>query len=226
MPDYPPFNKKLSLFAAILTAVVLCICVSCSDSTPELSSATGYVIFDYDSMESYPSMRLAAFVQTVSEVRRVEKISVFNRKNRLEWTRESPVVFSDEKSQWTGYTDFVCAKGISIPLGLYDFTYCDGEGRTEQTVFSIYYDEKNAAITAKEFLDKKPSNVIEKIALYSEQGMLLYFGDKKASWKDDALIFKTNGQSSYYRTCYKISGDNSIFMMPPVYKNIQKIEKE
>lgn len=220
MSDYPPFIKRIIFL--IFGLFISNLLFSCADSTPELAGNRVFMIFEYSDMNSKPLMKLAPFVHTVSDGRRAEKISIYNKKNHLEWVSDNPVVFGDEKNQWVGYLDFVCSANKKMPLGFYDFYYEDGEGRVLQTAFSLAYDEKLADSSAKDFLKNTTVQKKEKIALYSEQNLLLYYGERKSSWKEDSDIFKIDGRSSYYKTCYVLTSENSVYIMPPVYKNADK----
>lgn len=222
MTDVPLYKIKL-LFCLAISALFM---VSCSESDPELNNATGFVIFDYSSEKSIPTVRLAAFAETVSEIQRVDSISVKNIHTGYEWISDKPVLLSNEKHKWAGYADFVSPAGHDIPTGLYEMVYTDAQSKTVQKNFSVYY--KNAFLTANSekaktlFSDEK--SVV--VCVYSERGTLLYYGQRKENWVEDKTIFDSVKDSFYLRECY-VEGDKSVYcLMPPVYKKSVKKSSE
>lgn len=204
------------IFSLFVAAVF--IFSGCSDSEPDVVSAKGYVVFDFQDEKSLPSVRLAAFAEVSSEVRRVDSIRIKNSASGFEWNCLSPAVFSNDKKQWSGYSDFFSPDGMKIPLGIYNFFYIDAQGNEVSSVFLINYNENLADSTAEKSLQILQDNAVEQYALYSEKNMLLYFGAKKQGWTDDSKIFGFDKKSSYYRKIYIGTKDSSVCIMPPVYK--------
>lgn len=204
------------LFSLFCAAAVLFS--GCSDSEPDVVSAKGYVVFDFPDEKNPPSVRLAAFAEVSSEVRRVDSIRIRNASSDFEWNCFSPAVFSNEKKQWSGYTDFFSPDGTNIPVGVYNFFYLDAQGNEVSSSFLINYSEKLVGSTAEKVLQILQENAVEQYALYSEKNMLLYFGAKKQGWTDDSKIFSSDKKSSSYRKIYIGTNDSSVCIMPPVYK--------
>ncbi len=213
MRDVPLSRLVFSLFIAGIL-----ILSGCSDSEPELISAKGYVIFDFPAEEKTPSARLAAFAEISSEVRRVDSIRIKNLSTDFEWNCLNPAIFSNEKKQWSGYTEFLSPVGIKIPLGIYNFFYIDAQGKEVSSAFLINYEEKLMDSTPEKALSLLQENSTEQYALYSEKNTLLYFGAKKQGWTDDSRIFSFDKKTSYYRIIYIGSNDTVVCLMPPVYK--------
>ncbi len=213
MKDVPLSRLVFSLFIAGIL-----ILSGCSDSEPELVSAKGYVVFDFSEENKTPSARLAAFAEVSSEVRRVDSIRIKNLATNLEWNCLNPAVFSNEKKQWSGYTEFVFPDGIEIPLGVYNFFYTDSQENEVSAAFVINYDEKLTTTTPEKVPSILPENSTEQYALYSEKNTLLYFGAKKQNWTDDSKIFSFDKKTSYYRKIYMGINDSVVCIMPPVYK--------
>lgn len=225
MTDYPPFNNLNSQirnrFIGILILVFLVFInfVSCTASSePELLSSRGIVVFDYPQMDSYPSVKLGAFVETVSDVHRVEMFSIKSRKNNYQWYCYDPLIFGEDKRQWAGYTGFVCPAGDKIPNGFYDFIYEDAEGQQKTSSFSVNYDEELLSKKGTEAENFVKEYCREKIVIYSKQNTIIYYGDKKPSWKDDGAIFRNYNEASNFQRVYTLNGDSVMIVMPPVYK--------
>lgn len=213
MKDVPLSRLIFSLFIAGILVLS-----GCSESEPELVSAKGYVVLDFSDEAKTPSVRLAAFAEVSSEVRRVDSIRIKNLATNLEWTCLNPAVFSNEKRQWSGYTEFLSPDGIEIPIGVYNFFYTDSQGKETSAAFVINYDEKLTGSTPEKVLSLLQENSTEQYALYSEKGTLLYFGAKKQNWTDDTKIFSFDTKTSYYRKIYTGTNNSVMCIMPPVYK--------
>lgn len=212
MKDVPISRLIFSLFIAGILVLS-----GCSESEPELVSAKGYVVFDFSDEKKAPSVRLAAFAELSSEVRRVDSIRIKNLATNLEWNCLNPAVFSNEKRQWSGYTEFLSPDGIEIPLGVYNFFYTDSQGKEVSSAFVINYDEKLAGSTPENALSFLQEDSAEQYALYSEKNTLLYYGAKKQNWSDDSKIFSFDPKTSYYRKIYIGTKKTVVCIMPPVY---------
>lgn len=211
-----PLSKLSFLFFVLLGCSVM---FSCSDSDPEVTDARGFVVFDYQDDKSTPSVRFAAFAEASSEVQRVNSISVKCHSNGYEWICNDPVLLTDDKKQWAGYTDFVYPSGDGIPTGVYDLTYVDALDNSVTKSFAIFYKTELAKAKTQDVAGLMSENRIQQYCLYSEKGTLLYYGAKKGSWTDDKKIFASVRDSASYRICY-LEPDKSVYcLMPPVYKS-------
>ncbi|MDE5898419.1 MAG: hypothetical protein K2H09_04050 [Treponemataceae bacterium] len=206
-------------------AAVLCVCAavffpalfSCSDSEPRLSSASGFVVFDYEADGVLPVMKLAAFAETDSDVRRVDKVVVSSRQNQYEWTADEPLVFSSEGRQWAGCADFVCPGAEPIPRGFYDLYYTDGAESTVQGMFVVSYPDGLAALPASR-LGEQEALSRERFAVFDEERKLLYFGSRQQAWKDDADVFVSFERAAFFRRCLGTEDGSVLCLLPPVFR--------
>ncbi len=223
-------RKTLGLHLVFSLIVVLAaLFASCSDSDPELSGASGYVVLDYAAETALPTARLAVFAETSSDVHRVERLEVQCAENKYQWICTEPIVFANDKKQWAGYTELCIPFNERIQTGVYNLTYVDAQENAVSRTFSISYDDSFLAVPAESLREKLSSASLsfrEELALYDEDGMLLYYGMKRSNWKSDRLIFASNKKSAYYRSCLVSDGDTVVYMLPPVYKNTEKTENE
>lgn len=204
----------------VFSLCALCLWLSsCSDSEPEISSVKSYVIFDYASENALPEVRLAVFSEISEDVRRAEVVSVKCLTNNYEWNCTEPVLFSDTKKQWAGYTKLLVPKGALIPQGAYSFVYYDAGEKSASIPFFVNYDEDAVKLKASQILehlgeDKKPL-----IEVYSAKGSVLYYGMLKNGWADDKKIFSSDRTYESFRRIYTVSSGNVMYVMPPVYRN-------
>ena len=72
----------------------------------------------------------------------------------------------------------------------------------------------------------------KKVAVYSNEDVLLYFGDENSHWKVSEDIIAEYKNAWCKRTCYCMSGNSIICLMPPVelgnkeYVNEKKLKQE
>lgn len=206
------------ILSFFLTLFLLFTVFSCSDTDINLLNAKGYVLFDYKDSVSKPEVRLAAFVEVSSEVRRVEAVRVKHISSQMEWNCLSPLIFSDSKRQWAGYSDFVSPEGMLIPEGIYDFSYMDAQKNEENLSFNISYNEYLAEGNLDTLKKYSLDNKKETIVIYSETDSIIYHGPKKQNWSDEKKIFLSNKGSKYFRYVYSEVTENAMYLMPPVYR--------
>lgn len=212
---FPP-EKKISLLFILVS--LFSFFVSCSDSEPKMISGTGYVVFDFKDTESLPSQRLSVFVEASSDVRRVSRILVSSRESSYEWSCENPLVFSEDKRKWTGYTDFVCPENVPLPLGIYDVRYFDAEERISDVIVTVMYDKDILSMTSEAAENNLSGKSNEKIAAYDRNRTLIYFDGRKDSWKSDEDIFSSLEDAESIRRVLVLFSENSICLLPPVFR--------
>ena len=212
------FKNKISIFQFLLLLFVSFFLISCENSEPEILSVTSSVVFDFKDDSSFAVPRLSVFVETGSDARRVDFISVTCKKNNYTWIDTSPELISSNSTQWAGSSNLALANNDAIPFGLYDLKYSDAEGREVQTVFSVFDTEMYKNVLSTKIKTLLTEDYNEKIAIYDSSDILLYYGEKNSSWKTDEDVFSLNSKAAYYRTCYEIFSGGVIFLLPPVNK--------
>ena len=212
------FKNKISIFQFLLLLFVSFSLISCENSKTEILSVTSSVVFDFREDSSLAVPRLSVFVETGSDARRVDFISVTCKKNNYTWIDTSPELISSNSTQWAGSSNLALSNNDAIPFGLYDLKYSDAEGREVQTVFSVFDTEMYKNVLSTKIKTLLTEDYNEKIAIYDSSDILLYYGEKNSSWKTDEDVFSLNSKAAYYRTCYEIFSGGVIFLLPPVNK--------
>jgi len=216
MDKPPPATQK------ILLLLLSTLFFSCSQTSPSVNSVEAYVVFDFDNEISKPQQRLSVFVNLESEVQRTSAIIVKNKENSYIWNVSYPSLISAGDSQWAGYTNIVPCTGETIPQGFYTVTYCNALGETVDSSFSISYNKDLCEKTSNEAVLLLGNIKQEKIAIYSHEGMLLFFDAKKRQWTNDEKIWAEFKDATSYRTCYTLG--KTMCLMPYVYK--EALEEE
>ena len=216
------FAKKNIVFSLL---VALLLFVSCSTDTDiKVSGVDSFIVFDYESEDSLPLVRLSVFAETSSDVHRVERIKILSRETSYEWTVDEPVIIESESRQWAGTCDFVCPEEIEFPSGFYTLTYTDASDNEIETAFSISYPDDLMGKNAKEAAEFLHDDAQENIALYDENDILIYYGIYKDSWQDDSRLFAENNECVYYRRCVSLGAFSAFCLMPAVYKDVSTDE--
>ncbi|MCR5607222.1 MAG: hypothetical protein K6F69_10470 [Treponema sp.] len=216
----------LRFFAVLL----ICILFSCSNSLPDIEDLTAITVFDFNTAKSTPQVRFSVFVETSENVRRADSICVsFLEKtisddkiqaadidSSYEWHVNNPELIEYSKKNFLGYSNFQ-----GLINGKYNFEYYNVDGKTCNLDFSINYPEEFLSSTAEDFPDIMTDSYTEKIAVYSVNGTLLYFGKKESSWKRLSAIKRKYPDAAYFRICYANNSNNYVCFMPS-----ESLEKE
>lgn len=201
--------RKVALFVFIFSVLFF----SCSQDSAQIASAESSVIFDYS--ENPPDMRLSVFVNSESDVRVASKIKIVNKNSGLEWNCDELVKFEDKnKNFWAGCANIVAALGMKIPAGEYVLTYFDMAGDEDEISFSVDYPENILTLKIEDFPDGFDYSE-KKSAVYTKDGILLYYGKEKKEWKDRNSVLVDYKDAGFIRTCYTLKNDSVICLMPP-----------
>ena len=201
--------RKTSLFVFIFSVLFF----SCSQDSAQIASAESSVIFDYS--QNPPDMRLSVFVNSESDVRLASKIKIVNKNSGLEWNCDELVKFEDKnKNSWTGCANIVAAFGMKIPAGEYVLTYFDMAGDEDEILFSIDYPEIVFILIFVFFPDGVDDSE-KKSAIYTKDGVLLYYGEEKKEWENRNTVLVDYKDAGFIRTCYTLKNDSVICLMPP-----------
>lgn len=210
----------LKVFTVLL---IIGISFSCSNSVPDIENVTAITVFDFDTVISAPKVRFSVFVETSENVRRADSICVSFLEKTLsdennvasgiypfyEWHVNSPELIEYSKKNFLGYSNFQ-----ELINGKYNFEYYNVDGKHCNADFSISYPEEFLSSTAEDFPDVIPDSYSEKIAIYSVNGNLLYFGKKESSWKRVSAIKRKYPDGASFRICYASNSNNYVCFMP------------
>ncbi|MBQ6781694.1 MAG: hypothetical protein IJP62_10780 [Treponema sp.] len=187
---------------------------SCADSDPDIVTVSGTMVFDYADEESFPAGRLAIFVQTASEVQRVESIVATHKQTGYTWRVSSPVVFKSGDKQWTCYTNLQSPEQTHIPNGQYECTYIDAAGEEVTATFVVNYAEKLFETKSADIKNVLTSST-DSLALYDKNGVLLFFGKKKSNWRVNANILRDYSHAVMLRHCLSSANNRAVCLLPP-----------
>jgi hypothetical protein len=198
----------------ILSALCCVLYISCANTTPELLSSNGTVVFDYRDDTSVPEIRLSVFAEAGSDVRRAARIRVVSRADEYEWTTDDLKLIGSDNRQWAGYTNFAVPESKKIPQGQYDLYYTDAEEHTVQAVFSVTYPEKLVESKSADVKNILGASAKEMVAVYMSDGTLIYYNVRKPEWTDDNAVWNDMKLASKMRICWTSADDSVVCLMP------------
>ncbi|MBR5966945.1 MAG: hypothetical protein IK015_12600 [Treponema sp.] len=217
----PAANFKPSLFV-LLAAFFAVSLYSCSEDPVAAASVQAHLILDWEDDQSLPVERLSVFIETSSNVRRVESFLV--KSGDYTWNVDSPIAFQSGDRQWVGWPHLEPPPGAArplFPLGNYQVECVDAAGKKDTATFSIVI---NAALLDAQAVQVE--NLIsapqKRIAVYSDSNELLYFDTAKNNWIGDTAIFSSVKDSSYYRT--SIAAGSALCFLPKKFKEAKEQE--
>lgn len=187
---------------------------SCAASAPDVKAVRVVSIFDYTDADSYPRMRLALFAETGGDVRRTESIRIASKETGWEWKTSSVDFFSSDSRQQLCYTNFVSPGDAAIPQGAYAFFYTDALAHEAESSFSVFYPVDLVHTRAGKVKEALGNEVRERIAVYDEKDVLIYFDVRKAEWKTDDAVWRDMGNASRMRLCF-LNADTSVMCFMP-----------
>lgn len=222
-------------FPAVLFFALSLLLASCSNDEPQGYSVDHRLIFDYADYDSPPVVRLSVYLALESDVHLASSMKVINEETGLVWNCSKSRLKKIEnanKDKWAGFPRFVPAVDSEFPKGRYMVYYEDKAERDLEKSFYLKYPDELPACKAGDFPDKIPGSMIKKIAVYSNEDVLLYFGDMNSHWKSSSDIISEYKNAWCTRICYTMSGNSILCLMPPVeldnkdYINEKKLKKE
>lgn len=191
---------------------------SCSDSAPQIASCSSSVVFTWSNETDKPEMSFSAFVETSSDVHRVENFSVESRANNFKWLIDNPLIFSNTRTSWACGLNLSASSLHKIPSGVYDVEYTDAENRNVHSIMNVNFPEELSEKKLSEAEDFLSPVAKCQIALYDTQDVLMYFGLRKDAWKTDELIFAMNQDCAKFRVVYSAPDESYVCYFPFVTK--------
>ena len=216
-------RHKVFLFTVCFFAVL--ICSSCSDNSPSVASVQAVTVMEFKDDSSFPVMRLALFTETSSDIHRAKKIRAVSRETGLSWNCTDLIKFSEgNKKNWAGCTSIIPAENGVIPEGAYSVVYTDCADSVWEGAFTVRYDSDLLAKKAGDFPECIKVFKSEKAAVYDENGVLKYFGEKKKTWTTIEKVRADIKDAVSFRICYYLSGENIMILMPEYGMSDEKSE--
>ncbi|WP_407396853.1 hypothetical protein [Treponema sp.] len=218
------FPKRLSPFFLFLIVFFF----SCANDNPESSFVDYRVVYDFSDNEVSPELKLSVFVSVESNVRMGSSLKLIHEDSGLEWKCSSRCLnkIDMNSNKWIGSTNFIPVKNDSFPKGNYKVIYEDMAERECDVSFNMLYPDGILECTAKDIPTVFKTPAVKKIAVYSNEDVLLYFGEEPSHWRTGEDIIMEYKNAWCTRTCYTLNKDSVYCLMPPVELGNKNYVKE
>lgn len=219
------FPRLLAVFVFVFSLLFF----SCASNDPEVNSADCKIIFDYREPGAAPDVRLSVFMNMRSNVRLGDNFRILNKESGLSWTcgkEDLKKIDAGEAYRWVGCTKFSPARKSVFPKGLYNVYFEDKAERDDESSFRLNYPDILVTAVAEDFPEVLNVAAVKKIALYSNEDILLYFGEQPKHWNSNEKIFADYKNAWSTRECYCMNGNSILCLMPPVELGNKDFVKE
>lgn len=189
--------------------------LSCSQNLPDVARIDYSVIFDFQDDENLPNARLSVFVESYSDVRRVEKITITSTKNQFCWQINNPDLIENKGTQWCGNANLKMPNKDFFPLGIYKVQYENSDENSDNDKFTLNYDTKIYNQKATEIPDfLRGKNAKNKIIIYDMEKTIIYFGERKKEMKDVRGIWNQFSNAAFYQDVWTLPRNTVICVLP------------
>ena len=212
-------NLKNNIFFAIFFLFLISFfTIACSQTVPDIVRADYSVVFDYNDEENLPASRLCVFVTSESEVRRYAAIRLFSKASGLVWETSDILKLEESEKQWAGNVNFVPPENEVIPSGIYEITFINADEEEDSLSFTVKYNDKYYKSLSSQVPElMKNQNGNKKIAIYDEDGKMLYFGNRNSELQTVRGIWNNYRDAKSFQDIW-CSSDFSVMCIMPEEK--------
>ncbi|QTQ16384.1 hypothetical protein [Treponema parvum] len=229
----------------ILFFIVSLILAGCSNESLQIDTVDTVVVFDYETENSKPLMRLSLCANMGSDIRRVDRLKLVHKETSYQWLVFTPDAYENSNLRTVGYSWISPENGMPLPKGEYVLTVYDPAGNGKDISFNISYDDLIYEKRPGDFPDALGPGAKKYNALYDKNGSLLYYeADKTDAHSAAAQIVPSQtaladiamqaassdeeGNDRYglwnaadgaviMRTCWTTADESVLCVMPSVY---------
>lgn len=191
---------------------------SCSESELKLDLAEPVVIFDFQNSADKPSQRLSVSVKLQSDLQRIDSLQIINTENGYEWISFQLDENGSSTEKNISFSNFLPKPGELFPSGDYSAVVTDKTEKEKTLPFSLVYDKLLFEKHPEDFPAALGEGAKETIALYAQNGDLLYYGNRKSGWITDEAVWNEMSGAVTMRVCWSNQNRTVLCFMPPVLK--------
>lgn len=231
-------NRK-KVYTKNILSFILCYCVvficffsiSCTDSTPSISTVQHTLIYDFYDEQLTSQISFSIFVEPLSDYRRAKEIHVKHNSTEFEWIISNPILNELNGSYYLGYSALFPQLDEEMPLGSYTVTYIDNADR-ECSYIIVISDLPSikisniAEIRAQDVINNthgKECNIV-KMIIYDDSGNELFFGDKSEDLETKEDILTSFPLAESYRECRLNNNSTIAILLPRILINEEPTE--
>ena len=209
---YKHFIKNLFLFFLLNF-----LFSSCKQVSPEIRAVFSCVIFEYSDNEKLPEARVSVYMDSISDIRRVDSIEFNSLTSDYKWKIESEEIqlISNSNKQWAGNSNLYMPYKYQFPTGQYEIIYTNADGKFLKSKVNLKYE----SVFYEKFADEIPSFMESKkgkkqIAIFDKENKMIYFGEQDEELKNNRAIWLKYKDAAFYKEIWTLS-DNSVMCILP-----------
>lgn len=220
-------KKRLLEFLSLSIISLSFVVISCSSNVPEIRSASASIIFEYANEDALPTSRFSVFVEAESDPRRFDSMKVESVSKDFEWETDDLDKIDGKNGKYAGYTNFVMPKGEKIPNGRYKVIYVNADEEEVEAEFYLDYNTKYYELKASQVADyMKNHNGINKIALYDENKIMLFFGERTDEYKTTRDIWYKFRDAQEFQDIWTSPNSSVICILPLALVQPEKVDED
>ena len=217
-------NRKhfsvISKFLIILFFSLIFL-VSCSDTTPHISSLHKTLIYEFSSEEEKAQVKLSVFISTSQDVRRAKTIEILHPETNFVWKVDNPQIYEENRNTYFGYSAFTVPENFDFPEGLFELTYFDVADRSVNEKFEINLlksmsDTKDGFVKASDVLSRKFGTECshKKIILQDAIGKEIFIGFYSSLINSDEKILNLFPDAVTKQIYFSNSNNSVVILLP------------
>lgn len=214
------FSHFKFLIISLFSFLVM-ICFSCTDTDPGIASMHSTLIYEYNSADEKPLIRLSVFVSPSQDIRRAKSITVSNSQNDLSWKINNPKIYTHEERNYLGSSSLVVPEGLNFSEGLYNVTLYDVADRTITDSFNLVplksmKTSEDSFVKVSDILSRKAGTECsqQKIILFDEIGKELFFGFYSSKLDSDEKILSIFPDAVTKRIYFSNPNNSVVILLP------------
>lgn len=224
---HPAEKNHLAIFTLFLLIVSYSL-LSCSDSVPKINSVNQSVIMDFSDEQSPAVVSLSVFIQSDSEVRKIDSLTLTNVNSSLSWTSRTIELLQGKNNKfWAGYSNFKAVQGTFFPQGRYTVLIEDKAGNESESSFILNIPEeikKGDLKSIRAYLSGNSVQFLKNIAIYDGENNLLFLGEENENFSTDEQFIKKYPEGVKKRPVYLVNGGTVTILFPSEDINNQSSE--
>lgn len=224
---HPAEKNNLAIFTLFLLMVSYSL-LSCSDSVPKINNVNQSVIMDFSDEQSPAVVSLSVFIQSDSEVRKIDSLTLTNVNSSLSWTSRTIELLQGKNNKfWAGYSNFKAVQGTFFPQGRYTVLIEDKAGNESESSFILNIPEeikKGNLKSIRAYLSGNSVQFLKNIAIYDGENNLLFLGEENENFSTDEQFIKKYPEGVKKRPVYLVNGGTVTILFPSEEINNQSSE--
>lgn len=195
--------------------------VSCSDSSPHVSSLHKTFVYEFASEEEKAQVKLSVFISTSQDVRRAKTIEILHPETNFVWKVDNPQIYEENRNTYFGYSAFTVPENFDFPEGLFQLTYFDIADRNTKESFEINLlksmaDKEDGFVKAEDVRSGTAGTECsqKKIIIFDEIGKELFFGFYSTLLNSDEKILNLFPDAVTKQIYYSNSNNSAVIILP------------